>query len=828
MEDPPSLPGIQTERPNPEDHELPRRLVVCLDGTWNKRDSGTSVYHISNLVQEGRVRDPDKDNKKGQEWFQIIYYDEGVGTGLLDGVSGGAFGIGVSENIRQAYDWLVEKYREGDENRPDDRIYIFGFSRGAFTARSLVGLIAKCGLVYRGAPIPPEELWGGYRLLGRHINPRTQAEPSKNWWERLAGIPKIPFRSLWELKHDSWEPDLRRPVEPPKNLAEKLLIAWSRRVRITCVGIFDTVGAMGVDMLAIPWLREKTAQFHDTQLTAMVQNGFHALAIDEHRANFSHIPWRRATNVPWPNDGKIEQRWFIGAHSNVGGGYEDDVLAQFPLTWMLEELRDLGLVIREAETMEVDPFDRPLLTSCVPLLLPEKGDNSLSATPPRARDSFAEIAHGIWKNVVRSKREYRRIAPPLQMENGQPSETVNEFVDPSVWQLLDADKNSPERYNPPNLWAYRQSPSPDDIAVVSQLEPLAAPRHHYLCGFGARVWFIVWIGFISLAGGSLAPIFCDHWHILAWVLALVLPVAAGLADWRESVLNYAVALEPDGAQAERRLAAMDFYLFWRLVFIGLFLTGIVVFIVCVSPWLIRIGPPTPWLLWLIGLDLLMIQFGVSGGWSAAPMTDAGFGSIVQLQKANTPAAVKGLLEQWTGGHSGEKGRQLLAPVRRTLWRDLLGFILSYSILLFLGTWIVLSWFDPQPHRFWMVLSTTFWTWAAAAGLTIACALADCVEDNCHLKYIKQFPNAPGRGLVARAVSATRVKYVLFGLAFSATCGATAWFVWKESVLIFRCEAGSCHYEAGSCHHEAGGIALAVVLFTIALFYSRVRDWISKA
>ncbi len=117
------------ETPAPTAAEgVKQRLVICLDGTWNKRDSGTNIYHLSNLIQEGEVAD---------QWLQRIYYDPGVGTGVLDGVTGGAFGIGLSENVREAYDWLVEHYNDGDE------VYIFGFSRGAFTARSLVGLIAN-------------------------------------------------------------------------------------------------------------------------------------------------------------------------------------------------------------------------------------------------------------------------------------------------------------------------------------------------------------------------------------------------------------------------------------------------------------------------------------------------------------------------------------------------------------------------------------------------------------------------------------------------------------------------------------------------------------
>ena len=813
MEDP-SLPGKQTERPNPEldstyDYKLPRRLVVCLDGSWNKRDSGTNVYHISNLVQEGRVKDP----KTGQEWFQIIYYDEGVGTGVLDSVSGGGFGIGLSENIRQAYDWLVEKYRDAKEGRPADEIYVFGFSRGAFTARSLVGLIARCGLVCRGAPVSPKELWAGYQLLGRQTDPRSGREPAENWWERLTGgAPKIPFRSLWELKCDDWETNRTEPIKPPQNLAEKLLVTWSRRVRIRCVGIIDTVGAMGVDMLAIPWLREKTARFHDTQLSAMVQNGFHALGIDEHRANFVHIPWRRSTKRNWPNDGKIEQRWFVGAHSNIGGGYDDNVLAQFPLAWLLKECGDLGLVLRAPATAQADPRTPPPLNSCLPLLLPVKGDDCLRDTPPRARDSFAEIAHGIWKHVIRSKPEYRRIGPPLEMDKGEPSGSVNEFVDPSAWQLLVADQDSPKPYNPPNLWAYRQKPNRLDAEAVAQLN-YPPPRHRYLQGIGSYVWLIVWLGLIAVTGCALDRFLHDRWHILA----VALPLLALFADWRESVLNHAVALVPDGDKAERKLAAMDLYLFWRLVFICMVLAGIVLLVVMISPWLIKIGPK-PWLLWLLALDVLMIQCGISAAWAAAPMADAGFGSVVQLQRAKTSTAVRKLFGSWTGQDFGEKGRQLLSPVVRTLWRDILGFIPSYAVLLFLGTWMALSLFltSPAEGRLCMVFSTHCWTLVVAAILAVMCAMADWIEDRCHLSYIKRLAEPPKGGIVACAVAATWVKYILFTAGFVATCAAVGWLFCKEICFIF------------SCDPQAGLIPVAVLLFTAGLFYSRIRDWISKA
>src|ERR1044071_707241 len=112
---------------------MKQRLVVCLDGTWNNKDDSTNVVHHFALATERPWPDPNA------ECTQTRYYDEGVGTGVLDGISGGAFGIGLEENVRAAYDWLVEHYHDGNAAEDADEIYIFGFSRGAYTARSLVG-----------------------------------------------------------------------------------------------------------------------------------------------------------------------------------------------------------------------------------------------------------------------------------------------------------------------------------------------------------------------------------------------------------------------------------------------------------------------------------------------------------------------------------------------------------------------------------------------------------------------------------------------------------------------------------------------------------------
>src|SRR5262245_61132194 len=134
-----------------------QRLIVCLDGTWNTQDDSTNVLHHFSLVREGEF--PDRDGKLVD---QKKKYHRGVGTSTLDHVTGGGFGIGLEQNVRDAYSWLVQNFQDGDKGTGDDEIFIFGFSRGAYTARSLVGFIGRYGLLRRGAPLTVSELWKYY------------------------------------------------------------------------------------------------------------------------------------------------------------------------------------------------------------------------------------------------------------------------------------------------------------------------------------------------------------------------------------------------------------------------------------------------------------------------------------------------------------------------------------------------------------------------------------------------------------------------------------------------------------------------------------------
>src|ERR1035441_4388598 len=120
-----------------------KRIALFLDGTWNNVDDNTNVWRLKSLC----VQSPE----------QLVYYSAGVGTQFGEHISGGMFGVGINEEVINSYEWLVEHYE------PDAQLFIFGFSRVAFTARSLAGFISKCGLLKPGSPVSMKQLYERYR-----------------------------------------------------------------------------------------------------------------------------------------------------------------------------------------------------------------------------------------------------------------------------------------------------------------------------------------------------------------------------------------------------------------------------------------------------------------------------------------------------------------------------------------------------------------------------------------------------------------------------------------------------------------------------------------
>lgn len=265
-----------------------KRLVVCLDGTWNTPDQkDRGQIRPSNVVKMARSVAPVAPDGT----VQVVFYDRGVGTGWgLDRLTGGAFGQGVTRNIEDAYRFLVNNYSNGDE------VYLFGFSRGSYTARSTAGMIRNSGLLKKHHADRFPEAYALYRDVNVHPNDDEAAK----------------FR----LKY-AWEP------------------------RIKVIGVWDTVGALGVPVAGLRWLTRGRHEFHDVTLSSYIDNAFHALAIDEKRGPFAPTLWE-AQGVEGQ---KLEQVWFAGVHTNVGGGYEDSGLSDIAFSWMLNKAASCGLAI---------------------------------------------------------------------------------------------------------------------------------------------------------------------------------------------------------------------------------------------------------------------------------------------------------------------------------------------------------------------------------------------------------------------------------------------------------------------------------------------------
>lgn len=572
-----------------------RRLVMCLDGTWNNRDDTTNVFHHFALALK------DASGKAQNAVSQIKFYLKGVGTGVLDGISGGAFGFGLEGNVRAAYDWLVEQYRDGADASCTDEIYIFGFSRGAYTARSLVGFIAMCGLLRRGAPLSVNQLWDDYCILGREREHRI------SFWDKVFGSAPTETRRITDLILDPWrieryeekrgeglsetnggvtKPNDRVPGQllDQLNTREWLLVRWSRRVRITYLGVYDTVGALGLDALAIPGIKSKLALHHNMRATTIVQNCRHALAIDENRSSFNHTPfleyvghaaeeednqgralqasdpethWKQA-HAMWCR--KIEQRWFVGAHSNIGGGYPDNQLAQGPLEWLLDGARKLGL--------EAEPFDyaRP------------------QGLPP-VRDSFAEFAKPWWTEIIRGKRFYRRLQPPPELYAGPIKQndtnspasgftlrSINEHVDQSVFDRVAVDPT----YRPPNLVEYAKREIGETTASPHEprLKLLAESksRHAWIGETASKnISLLLWATLATaglLAVSKLAQV---KPALPAWLLCGA-AFAFVLVDWGESRATFSLALGPPTA---RWRAFVDAVYWVRSLAFVLFILGAV-------------------------------------------------------------------------------------------------------------------------------------------------------------------------------------------------------------------------------------------------------------
>lgn len=262
---------------------MSKRIIFCADGTWDSSASNTNVYRIYKAIQTTAD--------------QVPYYDDGVGSdGLpLEKLAGGAFGAGLFQKIKDGYTRIAHVYEAGDE------IFLFGFSRGAYTARCVAGMIAVCGL-------PTENFSDDV------VETAFQAYRFK---EQRAGL-------LAELnkKCDLFD------------------------AKLAMVGVWDTVGSLGIPAI-FGGVSPLIYGFLDTSLHPDVLHACHALAIDEKRSEFPATLWDAA------GPGQVlEQVWFCGVHCDVGGSYADDpngtALSDLTLGWMMSKAAAAGLTFDPA------------------------------------------------------------------------------------------------------------------------------------------------------------------------------------------------------------------------------------------------------------------------------------------------------------------------------------------------------------------------------------------------------------------------------------------------------------------------------------------------
>ena len=272
---------------------MPKNIIVFSDGTGQEGGKGnnTNVYKLFNMIEDRTVN-------------QISFYDRGLGTGWRK-ITGNISGMGISENIYECYKFIFENYLAGDN------IFLFGFSRGATTVRSLSGFIHLFGILPKSRPELIKQAYKIYKI-------ENNDERKKQADEFLS------------RHHNQW-------------------------TKIKFIGVWDTVDALGLpfkklDML-VDWFPVFRHKFHDLLLSESVEHARQALAIDDERLTFHPKIWDKEIK----DYQTMKQVWFCGMHTDVGGGYKEEELSDIPLIWMVEEAKKFGLLIYSKHKVKTHP-----------------------------------------------------------------------------------------------------------------------------------------------------------------------------------------------------------------------------------------------------------------------------------------------------------------------------------------------------------------------------------------------------------------------------------------------------------------------------------------
>ncbi len=257
-----------------------KRIVVFADGTWNSPEKGLAT----NVLQMARGIKPIANNIE-----QVVFYDWGVGTDRKK-IAGGLTGAGIDKNILDCYRFIVHNFNEGDQ------LFFFGFSRGAYTVRSLAGFIRNCGFLKREFA---DHIPLAYKLYRKRSKATAPNEPLAEKFRKDFAVADI------------------TPIE--------------------FIGAWDTVGSLGIPVPFWGTLGEREFLFHDIEPSKIIQHARHALAIDENRIDFEPTLWSEKEGLD------LLQVWFSGVHSDIGGGYKEQGLSHIASQWISNEASKFGL-----------------------------------------------------------------------------------------------------------------------------------------------------------------------------------------------------------------------------------------------------------------------------------------------------------------------------------------------------------------------------------------------------------------------------------------------------------------------------------------------------
>ena len=359
-----------------------KRLIFCFDGTWNKLLPDVATNVVLTAASIDRI-DPDGIP-------QIIHYDEGVGTSELEQIRGGVFGYGLMDNVREAYRFLVFNYDPGDE------IFVFGFSRGAFSARTFIGFIRHVGPLHRLHVGRIDEAVALYedRLKGKD----GSAEAMRK------------FRAMYSDKVCIGQSDEDWRCSNVPNYVS----GSAPLMTIKYLGVWDTVEAMGIPDI-IPgsdWFNREY-DYHDASLDTFVENARHAVAIDEGRKLFPVVRFDEVDELnasrgynSSDDDAPYQERWFPGTHGSVGGGGDIRGLSDDALMWVLSGAKRAGLRLDTARGTRIHGL-RP--NPLAPLV--NEADPEFSVTGLIKGDR--EGPHHLWQLSKSAIRRWR--TPPVAL-----------------------------------------------------------------------------------------------------------------------------------------------------------------------------------------------------------------------------------------------------------------------------------------------------------------------------------------------------------------------------------------------------------------------------